>query len=313
MKLLLGLFLTLSVSGCAQDVTMPTPSTPAIKSSFQTVWDAVIADKHATLPQDTISFLKLKKIHEDAKRTLDNRADLLPSFNKLAHPNGICLKGIWQIDHKNPYSGYFKQHSKALIIARASSAMSATKQGEIRAFGFAGKLFPTLDANKISPENTANFFLIDDLGGTSIKHYTDTRMTNEPKVSITRQVLTSLPYTIKVARAFAKADKNPGIRQLYEISHLSETNSTTIITPKWMKLQAQKVQRINASDFRHELSITQGEKIIFDISVASKVQDDKKDWQQIGTITIDDSVVSASCDHRLHFHHPVWRDDLRHE
>jgi hypothetical protein len=313
MKLLLGLFLTLSVSGCAQDVTMPTPSTPATKSAFQTVWDAVTADKYTTLPQDTISFFKLKKIHDDAKRTLDNRADLLPSFNKLAHPNGVCLKGIWQIDHKNPYSGYFKQHSKALIIARASSAMSATKQGEIRAFGFAGKLFPTLDTTKISPENTANFFLIDDLGGTSVKHYTDTSMTNEPKVSVTSQVLASLPYTIKVARAFAKADKNPGIRQLYEISLLSETNSSTVITPKWMKLHAQQVQRTHADDFRQELSITQGKKIIFDISVASKEQKGKKDWQKIGTITIDDSVVSASCDHRLHFHHPVWRDDLRHE
>jgi len=291
---------------------MPTSSTPAVKSSFQTVWDEVTSDKYATLPQDTVSYSKLKKIHHDAKRTLDNRADILPTFNKLAHPNGICLKGIWQIDHKNPYSGYFKQHSKALIIARASSAMSTTKQGEIRAFGFAGKLFPTLDPNKISLENTANFFLIDDLGGTSIKHYTATSMTNEPKVSVTSEVLKSLPYTIKVARAFAKADKHAGIRQLYEISHLGEKDSSTIVTPKWMKLHAQKEQTLNANDFRDELNITQGKKRVFDLSVASKEVAGKKEWTKIGTITLDDSVVSKSCDHRLHFHHPVWRDDLRH-
>jgi hypothetical protein len=312
MKLLAGLFLTLVFNGCSQDITMPTSSTPAVKNSFQTVWDEVSFDKHTTLPQDTVAFSKLKKIHHDAKRTLDNRADLLPSFNKLAHPNGICLKGVWHIEHQNPYSGYFKQHSKALIIARASSAMSKTKQGEIRAFGFAGKLFPTLDPDIISPENTANFFLIDDLGGTSIKHYTDTSMTNEPKVSITREVLKSLPYTIKVARAFAKADKNAGIRQLYEISHLGEKDSSAIVTPKWMKLHAKKGQTVDANDFRDELTITQGKKMVFDISVASQEKEGKKQWQTIGTITIDDSVVSASCDHRLHFHHPVWRDDLRH-
>jgi len=28
-------------------------------------------------------------------------------------------------------------------------------------------------------------------------------------------------------------------------------------------------------------------------------------------ITFDESVVSNSCDHRLHFHHPKWRDDLK--
>ena len=36
----------------------------------------------------------------------------------------------------------------------------------------------------------------------------------------------------------------------------------------------------------------------------------KKDWKKIGTITLDESVTSASCDQRLHFHHPKWRDDL---
>jgi hypothetical protein len=312
MKTLLILLLSLVFNSCAKETKVPTSTTtPIIKNSFQAIWDEVNSDKLTTLPQDTVSFWKLKNIQKDAKRTIDNHADILASFDKLAHPNGICLKGIWQIDTKNPYSGYFKKNSKALIIARASSALSGTKQGETRAFGFAGKLFPTTNPTKINQEKTANFFLIDDLGGTKTLHYTDTIMTNEPKVSITSEVLKNLPYAIKVAHAFSKADKNSGIRQLYEISQLGETNNTNIITPKWMKLQAQKGQTVDAKDFRDELTITNDKKIVFDISVTSSEKEGKKEWKKIGTITFDNSVVSKTCEHRLHFHHPVWREDLR--
>ena len=310
MRLLSLLCMFFIFNGCAKEVQVPSSNKSiTIKNSFQALWSEVTSDELTTLPQDKVSFWKLKNIKKDAIRTLQSQADILPSFEKLAHPNGICLKGIWQIDTKNRYSGYFKQNSKALIIARASSAMSETKQGEIRAFGFAGKLFPTTDITKIIKEYTANFFLIDDLGGTKTQHYTDTLMTNEPKVSITSEVLKSLPYAIKVAHAFSQADKNSGIRQLYEISELGEQNNSTIITPKWMKLQAQRGQSVDAKDFREELSIADGGKIVFDISVTSSQKGDKKEWQKIGTITFDDSVVSGTCDHRLHFHHPVWRDD----
>lgn len=46
----------------------------------------------------------------------------------------------------------------------------------LRSFGFAGKLFPTLDPNELLKVHTANFFLIDDLGGTTANHYTDVAM-----------------------------------------------------------------------------------------------------------------------------------------
>jgi hypothetical protein len=298
--------------GCtkAQEIDIEKNQTPKTHS-FQNVWNQVISDPYDSLPQDKVSFLKLfswgkDTILEDSKRTLNNHADILEPFDKLAHPNGICLKGIWKIDKPNRYSGYFKTQSEALIIARASSALSNTKSGGLRAFGFAGKLFPTINPTKTDQENTANFFLIDDLGGTDAKHFTDVNLTNAPKVSTTSAVLKNLLYALKVARSFSKADKNPTIRQLYEISYLGETDNTNIITPKWMKIEAQKGQTVDAKDFRDELHIKNGEKLIFNIHV----RDDKKDWQKIGTITFDTSVVSNSCDHRLHFHHPKWRDDL---
>ncbi len=287
----------------------------SIKHSFQDVWNHVASDPLTVLPQDKVSFWKLFSwgkdiILEDSKRTLRNHADILEPFDKLAHPNGICLKGIWEIHTENRYSGYFKNATKALIIARASSAMSNTSRGELRAFGLAGKIFPTMNPLKVNQEYTANFFLIDDLGGTRAEHYTDVALTNEPAVTITSEVLKNLLYALKVARAFAKADENPGIRQLYEISYLREKKNINIITPKWMKIEAKKGQTVDAEDFRDELRISSGKKLIFNIFVASESSNDKKDWQSIGTITFDASVVSKSCDHQLHFHHPKWKSDL---
>ncbi|NEW60770.1 hypothetical protein GSY74_05690 [Sulfurovum sp. bin170] len=308
MQRIITLLIILSLNGYTTDMKID-------KNSFQEVWNQLISDPLTILPQNEISFGKLSTwsrniILEDAKRTLEERADILEPFDKLVHPNGICLKGIWEIYSENPYSGYFKNSSKALIIARASSAMSKTCRGEIRAFGLAGKLFPTMNPLQINEEHTANFFVIDDLGGTDAEHYTDVALTNEPTVTTTSEVLKNLLYGLKVTKAFSTADKNSGIRQVYEISELGERDKTNIITPRWMKIEAQKRQTVDAEDFRDELLIGENKKLIFDISVASRNIDGERDWQTIGTITFDSSVVSSSCDHRLHFHHPKWRDDL---
>lgn len=188
--------------------------------------------------------------------------------------------------------------------------MGNTDSGSTREFGFAGKLFPTTNPNSQSSEYSANFFLIDDLGGTDAKHYTDVQLTNEPSLSITLEVVKNLLYTLKVSHTFSKVDENPNIRQLYEISQLGENDSKNIITPKWMKLEAKESIKVDAKDFRDELKIKNGEELIFNIFVANEIINTKKVWQKIGTITLDKSMVSKSCDHRLHFHHPKWRSDL---
>ncbi|MEA2028109.1 MAG: hypothetical protein U9N49_03960, partial [Campylobacterota bacterium] len=151
--------------GCAKEVE-PKPTPKATKMSFDQVWGALVHDKYKALPHYRLSAKALKvdnrdMILHDAKRTLASRADILPPFDKLAHPHGICLKGIWRIDQANIYSGYFQKGSHAPIIARISTALSNTSSHHgTRAFGFAGKLF-----GKNPKEATANFFLIDDLGG----------------------------------------------------------------------------------------------------------------------------------------------------
>ena len=78
-----------------------------------------------------------------------------------------------------------------------------------------------------------------------------------------------------------------------------------------MKVEAKSGQTVDAEDFRDELRIAPTKKLVFIISVANKEnKQGEKEWQSIGTITLDTSVVSTSCDHRLHFHHPKWRSDL---
>jgi len=308
-SILLILFWLNGCTSVMQNKTLENNQTITKKLSFQDVWNVVKKDPYTTLPQNKVSYFKLSSdgkdvILENSKRTLSEQADIIAPFEKLAHPNGVCFKGVWEIYHDSPYSGYFKKGSKALIIARASSAMSNTHRGETRAFGLAGKLFPAR-----SDEHTANFFLIDDLGGTDAAHFTDVALTNEPMVTTTFEVLKHIAYGVKVAKTFAKADKNPGIRQVYEISYLGEKKNADVITPKWMKVQAQKGQTVDKKDFRDELSLEDGKKLIFDIAVASE----KDVWKTIGTITFDASVASAACDQQLHFHHPVWREDLKHK
>jgi len=237
MKRLILIFILFPFYGCSKDISTDTQNQPLTQHTFQAVWKEVASDPYKTLPQESISFGKLftfskNIILNDAKRTLSEQSDIRSKpFDKLAHPNGICLKGVWRITQANPYSGYFKNGTQASIIARASSAMSKTKRGEIRAFGFAGKIFPN---KKINTEYTANFFLIDDLGGTDAAHYTDVALSNEPQVSTTSEVLKNLLYALKVAKAFGDADAHPNIRQLYEISELGEKVKSQSITPPQM-------------------------------------------------------------------------------
>jgi len=312
MKYLILLLSLLTLDGCAKEMKK-TQNYPILttKNQFQAIWDIVKSNPYKELPQNRVSFTKLftwKKniILEDAKRTLKERADILPPFEKLAHPNGICLKGIWQIDQPNPFSGYFKQGSRALIIARASSAMSNTKQGEIRAFGLAGKLFPTTNPLQINNKPSANFFVIDDLGGTKAQNFTDVSLTNTPPISTNIEVLKHIAYGLKVTSAFEKADKNPTKRQLYEISELGEKGE--IKTPRWIKIRAKKQINSSNKDFRDELKIDGSKKLIFTIEVADKKRENKKIWQEIGTLSFDESVTSYSCDQQLHFHHPKWKE-----
>jgi len=285
-------------------------------SRFNDVWSQVKSDPYSKLPYNKVTFKSLLKGRgkRAANRTISNRADLLPHFNKLdrpnklAHPNGICLKGLWTITQANPYGGFFRKGSEALFLARASVAMSETEKGHYRAFGFAGKLFPTLDGEEIV--KTANFFTVDDLGGTKAEHFTDVTLLNAPPITPNWTMFGSILYIMKLAGAFKAADSHATIRQVYEISELGEDDPTAVRTPKWMAIRAQEGQTVDKADFRDELNLINREgNLIFDIMVASEEDaEGNKNWQTIGMIKIDETVASKSGDQKLHFHHPKWKE-----
>jgi len=272
-------------------------------ATFEEVWSVIKENPYKSLPQYETSYFKLfsdkrNLIFEDANRTLNSYKDILPSFEKLAHPNGICFKGQWHITQDNIYSGYFKKGSVAPIIIRISSAMSNTKTGETRSFGLAGKIFSTKN-----PTKTANFFLIDDLGGSDVAYFSDTVVTNEPKISFTLSVLNNILYALNVSENFEKADKRATIRQLYEVSFLDE-NKEYRVTPKWLKLTLKTATNHNTKDFRDELKLLKNQKAIFQIFVANKEEDGGKNWHYLGEIELTNSISSYGCDKQLHFHHP---------
>jgi len=284
-------------------------------SKAQDVWATIKRDPYRVLPTDKVTYKDLfdgtvDLIERSAMRTLNDHNDLLPYFTKLAHPNGVCLKGEWMITEKNSFSGLFKKDSSAIIIARASVAMNKTESGDLRGFGLAGKLFPTND--EAQTVSTANFFLADDLGGTKAQHYTDVEMTNGPKLSKTMAALANLKYVIKLATTFKKVDENPEVRQVYEIAEANRARDEKLSTPKWMMVKsASKQFKVDESDFRNELNILVNRAdFYFDIYVATKIINDKKNWFKIGQIRFEESIASSACDHKLHFHHPKWRSDL---
>ena len=105
-----------------------------------------------------------------SERALDSSADLRwgpdgKGWNRLVHPNGLCLIGEWRITEATEYSGYFSQGSTALAIGRYSTCCTETQRGISRSLSMVGKLFPTTDPQHATPLRTANFITQEDIGG----------------------------------------------------------------------------------------------------------------------------------------------------
>jgi hypothetical protein len=278
------------------------------------VWAQVTSDPYASLPHHSVtlgSFFSwtTNKLKDAAIRTISDESDVLPHFDKLVHPNGICLRGTWNITESSQYTGYFTQGRSGVIVARASVALSDTTAGSYRGFGLAGKIFPTADPEALDPVKTANFFVIDDLGGTLASHYMDAQLTNEPATTIHPSEALYLATVGAAAQsAFKAADINPGRRQVYPIAELGVADTSTAVTPRWMMIRGAEGSRFDVADFRDELAAAlEAGPVVMDILVS---EDRTAGWNKIGFIEFDAGVASDSCDHRLHFHHPKFRSDL---
>lgn len=268
-------------------------------SRFSDIWQQVTSDVYTQMPLEEVSLGKFFDSGKDllsraAVRTVNNQSDLLPRFNKLLHPNGVCLMGKWKINKPNIYSGFFKNGSEGLIISRASVALTETEKGHYRGFGLAGKIFPTVNLKDKKAYKTANFFTIDDLSGTKADSFLDTELTNQPKVSVRLGSIFSADIATAAVLALGKADSNPLKRQVYQVAQLGLESDEALNVPSLMKLSGSKGQARNGvADFREELLTQINEEgfVEFDISVA----DASKKFKKIGSIRYTEAVASDSC------------------
>jgi hypothetical protein len=262
--------------------------------------------RHGDLPAFRTSLHALVGgIAAAAKRAVDDPADWAPRLPKLVHTTGICFTGEWAIDADSLYTGAFRKGFHGLFIGRASSANGKTVAGKKRPFGFAGKIFPTLDPEE--RVRTFNFVTIDNLGGTRARHFLDVRMTNEPRAGFAITPVTSLAILF----AFKAADRDIFMRPIENLSMAGEDEFAPGIAPRWLRLRAAEgMPRVDEADFRHELDIRhypRGLRLEIAVSATTKNPDLDGEWLRLGEIRLRESAVSYACDRQLRFAHSKVR------
>ncbi len=267
------------------------------------------------------------------ERTVDSHADLRWGtngwgFRRLLHPNGVCLKGLWEITEPTEYSGYFSNDHKGLLIGRYSTCCTETRRGRTRSLALVGKLYPTTDPNHQQPLRTASFFTQEDIAGENTNYINDAELRNAPNVHAWRRGW-GTPILIITGIVFQIVDREPAQRQLYQIAELGKPENEPTRCPNFMRLTVSPDQpRIEGSDldFRDEIMahiFDQGDpvprrKLVFNIEttddgsrrgpgIAQRLT--FNNWRRIGRITFDNAVISYNGDFVIHFHHPTWRSD----
>src|SRR5947209_7311090 len=177
---------------------------------------------------------------EAAERTVDSAADLRwgldrKGFRRLLHPNGVCLTGTWRITEETEYSGYFTKGSNALAVGRYSTCCSETRRRHTRSLSLVGKLFPTTDRNHRMPLHTANFFTQQDIGGDTSDFINDADLRNAPDPTVSRRG-GGVPILLVTGIVFGRVDKQPSIRQLYQIAELGKPDGQPTRAPEFMRL-----------------------------------------------------------------------------
>jgi hypothetical protein len=266
-------------------------------------------------------------------RAVDAKSDLRwgidrKGFRRLIHPNGICLLGYWEISEPTPYTGYFRQGSRALLVARYSTCCKETRRGRKRSLSMVGKLFPTTDPDHPEPLHTASFITQQDLGGDRTDFINDAELRNAPDTTSWRRGL-GVPILLVEAVVFRQTDKEPTQRQLYQIAELGKPAEEQTQTPVFMRLLVDSAQpRIpgDGLDFRDEIMAQIYDRgdpapkrtLRFDIEVTDEGSTHGPEflqrrrfgaWKRIGKLVFGEAVASYNGDFVLHFNHPTWRDD----
>ena len=308
-------------------------------SRFAEVRDAVFANPYSppyekfpvtlgSLLSGVLPFGKPWQFLAAARRTVASEADLRwgpdgKGFRRLLHPSGVCLAGVWEITEETPYGGYFRKGSRALVMARYSSA-TETRRGHTRSLAMVGRVYPTTDPADPRPLRSASFITQQDIGGDFSRSINDAVLRNAPNVSAHRRGWGTTAFLV-TGIALGLADQKNTIRQLYEIAELGKPEGEPTRAPEFLQFVVAADQPVipgQELDFRDEVMAqvykTPKRSLTFRIETSDtgntrgpnfflrrKIQG----WRQIGTLTFDAATVSYNCDHVFHANHPPWRRD----
>jgi len=269
-----------------------------------------------------------------ARRSVASQADLRwgpdrKGYRRLLHPNGICLTGLWEITAETPYSGYFREGSRGLVTARYSTCCTETRRGHTRSLAMVGRVYPTTDRYHPKPLPTASFITQGDIGGENSQTINEAVFRNAPNTTALRRGL-GLPILVTTGIALMLSDKQPTVRQVYEIAELGKPEGEPTRSPEFMQLSVAPEQPViagDALDFRDEIMaqiydpgdprpkraltfrIETSDQGVTRGNAAVKEVREISGWKQIGTMTFDAAVASTNGDRVIHFNHPPWRSD----
>ena len=292
---------------------------PMFKSTIRNAWRGTLSGENY--------------FRQASARSIDSRADLRwgrdgKGWRRIIAPNGIVVFGSWEITEDNPYTGYFANGSRGLIVGRISSDGNETQRGQRRSISLGMKIYPTMDRDHPTPLVPASVIVQEDLGGMRTDYINDAELVNAPSVHSYRRGIYWL-IMLRAGTHFQRLDKIGDSRQLFEVAELGKAPDVPTNAPEHMLLKMAPGQRRiegRRLDFRDEVyqhiygpGDAQPTGVMeFDISVSSygrrrgvngvsSVTVD--DWQRIGRLLFTEAVASYNADHVIQFHHPGWRDD----
>ncbi len=178
----------------------------------------------------------------------------------------------------------------------------------MRSLALVGKLFPTTDPGHAEPLQTANFFTQQDFGGEKTDFVNDAELRSAPETRLWRRGA-GMPILLLSGLDFLRADKEPTLRQPYQIAELGKPQTEPTRAPAFMRLlMAPGQPRIAGEglDFRDEIMAqifdrgdpTPKRTLTFQIEVTDE-----------GRLVLDHAVASYNGDFVIHFNHPTWRAD----
>ncbi len=290
---------------------------------YDTVKKVVFSDAYKTLPQYLVKRDLFDKdgrniLLENAKRTLSSERDLVefPAGQKLLQANGICFAGTWHMSDGSPYTGLYSANTTLPVLVRASVSLSGTKQDDKRAFAIAVKIFP--NHSKSDTVKTQNVFLMHSLGGVQTERVLDLQLDNEPELGSLppfKQWLTAYRLESDLEKADRLFSGDKANARFRPVSHLAELDAhgqrvVDVNAPYWLRATASSsMPPVDEDDFRDELQVRHypDQQLVWELHGAAFQSTGKSEssWVHLGQIVLTQSIVSKSCDSKLHFAHPT--------